>query len=136
LQDLLYLDSGLKGLSGMSGDLRVLRAHATQAAQLAIGVYVHRLVREIGGLVACLGGLDLLVFTGGVGEGDARLRAEVADRLAWLNVRMDGVLNDAAALSPVVSAQALHAPGSTVGLYAVVADEALIAAQHALRCLQ
>jgi len=98
LGDVLEHHSGLKGLSGTSGDHRdVLAAHASGDADatLALGVYLHRLVREIGAMVVSAGGLDLLVFTGGIGEHDPDLRWGVATRMAHLGVALDDAANHA-----------------------------------------
>jgi acetate kinase len=92
LHDVLDRGSGLKGLSGTSGDFReVLRARdaGDDAAALAFDVYVHRLVREAGAMAAAAGGLDVLVFTGGLGEHAPALRTAVAAGLAHLGVRVD-----------------------------------------------
>lgn len=96
LYDVLDRESGLKGLSGTSGDFQeVLEARSTgdAAAALAFDVYVHRLVREAAGMAASAGGLDVLVFTGGVGEHGADLRAAVVDGLGHLGVRLDAAAN-------------------------------------------
>jgi acetate kinase len=98
LGQILEHQSGLKGLSGTSGDRRdVLAAHEAGDADatLALDVYLHRLVREIGAMTASAGGLDLLVFTGGVGEHDPGLRSDVATRLAHLGVALDPSANRA-----------------------------------------
>lgn len=98
LYDVLDRESGLKGLSGTSGDLREVRAAqdaGDRDAALAIDVYVHRLVREAAGMAAAAGGLDVLVFTGGIGENDPLLRAAVTDGLAHLGVRLDAGANAA-----------------------------------------
>jgi len=98
LGQVLEHQSGLKGLSGTSGDRRdVLAAHEAGDADatLALDVYLHRLVREIGAMAASAGGLDLLVFTGGVGEHDPGLRSAVATRLAHLGVVLDPSANRA-----------------------------------------
>jgi len=96
LYDGLEHNAGLKGLTGTSGDMRDVLAGAdagNEACRLAFEVYVHRLVREIGAMVASLGGLDALVFTGGVGEHTDRVRARVAESLGWLGVAIDPALN-------------------------------------------
>jgi acetate kinase len=100
LSAVLEHQSGLKGLSGTSGDLRdVLEARAggDAHATLAFDVYVHRLVREIGAMAAAAGGLDVLVFTGGMGEHSPELRAAAAARLGYLGVELDGSANQATA---------------------------------------
>ena len=84
LEDLIYRRSGLLGVSGISSDMRALRASPDPAATEAIDLFVYRIVREIGSLSAALGGLDAIVFTGGIGENDAATRAEVAGGCAWL----------------------------------------------------
>ena len=84
LEDLIYRRSGLLGVSGISSDMRKLRASSDPAAKEAIALFVYRIVREIGSLTAALGGLDALVFTAGIGENDAATRAEVVEGCAWL----------------------------------------------------
>lgn len=86
VSDLLYYRSGLLGVSGISGDMRALLVSQEPAAREAIELYVHRIVREIGALAAVLGGLDALVFTGGVGENAAPIREAVCRCLEWLGV--------------------------------------------------
>ncbi len=87
--DLLYNRSGLLGLSGLSGDMVTLLASARPDARQALEVYVYRIAREIGSLAAALGGLDTLVFTAGVGENAAPIRARIADLCGWLGVGLD-----------------------------------------------
>jgi acetate kinase len=91
----LYTKSGLLGVSGLSNDMRVLRANAaTNAdAKRAIDLFVYRITREIGSLVAALGGIDGLVFTAGIGENDLATRAEVIAGLAWTGLSLDGAAN-------------------------------------------
>ena len=97
LEDLIYRKSGLLGVSGISSDMRTLRASSQPAAKEAIDLFVYRIVREIGSLSAALGGLDALVFTGGIGENDAATRAEVANGCAWLGLTLDEAANRQAA---------------------------------------
>src|SRR5262249_27595543 len=78
LEDLVYRQSGLLGVSGLSSDMRRLRASSDPAAAEAIALFVYRIVREVGSLAAALGGLDALVFTGGIGANDAGTRREIA----------------------------------------------------------
>ena len=89
LEDLIYRKSGLLGVSGISSDMRTLRASSEPAAKEAIALFVYRIVREVGSLAAALGGLDAIVFTGGIGENDAATRAEVAEGCAWLGLELD-----------------------------------------------
>jgi acetate kinase len=97
LEDLIYRKSGLLGVSGISSDMRALRASSEPAAKQAIDLFVYRIVREIGSLTAALGGLDAIVFTGGIGENDATTRAEVASGCAWLGLSLDESANRQAA---------------------------------------
>ena len=132
LQTLLYKQSGLLGVSGISADMRSLRADGSVAAQRAIDLFTHRIVRESGALVACLGGLDVLSFSGGIGEHDAVLRAQVCERLAWLGVALDPALNLQASGDQVL---AIHRPESRVQLWVIPTDEGLVAAREAATLL-
>ncbi|MBL0125659.1 MAG: acetate/propionate family kinase [Betaproteobacteria bacterium] len=133
LQTLLYKQSGLLGVSGISADMRQLRADGSAAAKRAIDMFTYRVVRESGALTACLGGLDVLAFSGGIGEHDAVLRNEVCDRLAWLGVVVDPALNQLATGSEVM---AIHGPDSRVEIWAVPTDEGRVAAQEAARLIR
>ncbi len=133
LEQLLYRQSGLLGVSGIAADMRQLRASTEPAAARAIELFTHRVVRETGALAACLGGLDLLAFTGGIGEHDAALRADVCSRLQFLGVQIDRERNRAADGSEAV---ALHAPQSAVEIWIVPTDEGRMAAQAAANLLQ
>lgn len=93
VEDLLYHQSGLLGVSGISGDMRELTASARPEAREAVELFTYRLAGEAGRLAAALGGLDGLVFTAGIGEHDAALRTEVCRRLAWLGVVLDPAAN-------------------------------------------
>jgi acetate kinase len=109
LGHVLEHQSGLKGLSGTSGDLRdviAARADGDADARLALDVYVHRLVREIGAMVASAGGLDVLVFTGGMGEHSPDLRSAAAARLGFLGVVVDPEANTATADADISAADA------------------------------
>jgi acetate kinase len=92
---MLYTKSGLLGVSGLSNDMRVLRANAAANAdsRRAIDLFVYRIVREVGSLVAALGGIDGLIFTAGIGENDAATRAEVTSGLAWAGLTLDESAN-------------------------------------------
>jgi acetate kinase len=89
IEDLLYRRSGLLGVSGISSDMRTLRQSKAPAAAEAIALFVYRIVRETGSLAAALGGLDGFVFTAGIGENDAAVRAEVAAGCRWLGLALD-----------------------------------------------
>jgi acetate kinase len=92
---MLYHDSGLKGVSGISGDMRTLEQSSDARAAEAIAVFVTSVVHHIGALAADIGGLDALVFTGGIGTHSARVRADVCHALSWLGVALDAQANAA-----------------------------------------
>jgi acetate kinase len=99
LDRVLNKESGLKGVSGISGDMREISAaidRGDERARLAFDVYTHRLCQEIGSMVTSMGGLDALVFTAGIGENCPPLRAAVGERLAFLGVSIDPEKNAAA----------------------------------------
>jgi acetate kinase len=93
IEDLIYRRSGLLGVSGISPDMRTLRQSKAPEARQAIDLFVYRIVREIGSLVAALGGIDALIFTAGIGEHDRLTRAEVVAGCAWLGVTLDATRN-------------------------------------------
>jgi len=95
IETLLYRESGLLGVSGLSSDMRALRASADPRARQAIDLFVYRVGREIGSLAAALGGLDALVFTAGIGENDAATRAAICETAAWLGAACDATANAA-----------------------------------------
>jgi acetate kinase len=123
LEDLVYRRSGLLGVSGVSSDMRTLRASAEPAAAEAVALFVYRTVREIGSLAAALGGLDGLVFTAGIGENDAATRAEVAAGCRWLGVELDEVRN-------VRGDGRISADASAVAVWVVPTDEERMVARH------
>src|SRR5262249_5492230 len=94
ISDLLYKRSGLLGLSGIPNDMRTLEASGTPEAQQAIEYFVFRIRREFGGLAAVLGGLDALVFTGGIGENSCRVRERICEGLGWLGIELDRMRNE------------------------------------------
>jgi acetate kinase len=135
IQKLLYKQSGLLGVSGESADMRTLRASSaagSEAARFATDLFAHRVVREVGALSACIGGLDVLAFTGGIGEHDAVLRQQVGDALAYLGVQVDATRNAKATGDQVVSIQA---DNSAIEVWVVPTDEGRVAAQDALAFL-
>jgi len=97
IENLLYKKCGLLGVSGISSDMRTLRQSDDPKAREATDLFVYRIVREIGSLSAALGGLDGIVFTGGIGQRDAKTRREVVAGCAWLGAALDEKANDAAA---------------------------------------
>lgn len=122
LERMLYRDSGLLGLSGVSGDMRTLLASDAPGAREAVDVFVYRIGRELGSLAAAAGGIDVLVFTGGIGEHAAAIRAGVCAQAAWLGVRLDDAAN-------ATGGPRLHAPDSVVAVWALPADEEAVIAR-------
>jgi acetate kinase len=96
-------------------------------------MFTHRVVRESGALIACLGGLDVLAFSGGIGEHDAVLRADVCAQLGYLGVQIDPTLNAVAVGDAVM---AVHLPHSTIEVWVVPTDEGRVAARDAARLTQ
>jgi acetate kinase len=121
--DLLYKQSGLRGLSGVSNDMRDLLASEEPGASFAIDHFVHRLALSAGMLSAALGGLDAFVFTAGIGENSTVIRARIAERLAWLGAELDAAANDA-------GAACISTPASRVRLLVMPTDEELMIARH------
>uniref|UniRef100_UPI00351D1EF6 acetate/propionate family kinase n=2 Tax=Telluria group TaxID=2895353 RepID=UPI00351D1EF6 len=126
VQRLMYQESGLLGVSGLSSDMRTLEASSDPRAQLAIDLLVYRIGRELGSLAASLGGLDALVFSGGIGENSARLRAAVCRDAAWLGAELDPGLNAA----PPPGVARISAPASRMSIWLVPANEELMIARH------
>lgn len=124
VQTLLYEHSGLLGTSGISGDMRVLEASSEPAARFAIDLYVHAITRELGSMVALLGGLDALVFTAGVGEHSARIRERVCRDAAWLGIELSGGANDAGETR-------ISTPRSRASAWVIPTNEARVIAQQA-----
>jgi acetate kinase len=133
LDRMLNRESGLRGVSGLSGDWRTLRASRDPEARLALDLFTHRLKRELGAQLALLEHLDLLAFTGGIGEHDADLRREAVKALACTGVALDDSANRAAQGQAV---QAIHASHSPVQVWVVPADEGRIAALAAWEWLR
>lgn len=129
ISDLLYKRSGLLGLSGLSNDMRTLEGADTVESREAIRYFVFRIRRELGGLAAVLGGLDALVFTGGIGENSRRVRAEVCAGMGWLGIELDP---DANAANDTVISTAL----SRVRVMAVPTNEELMIARAAGAALE
>jgi acetate kinase len=128
LERLIYQQSGLLGVSGISSDMRTLLASPDPRAAAAIDLFVYRMGRELGSLAAALGGLDALVFTGGIGENAAAVRARVGRDAAWLGLELDAAANDAG--GPRISL-----PGSRVAAWVIPTNEELMIAQHSRRLL-
>ena len=122
VSDLLYRHSGLLGLSGESGDMVTLLASDSPHARQAIDVYVYRIAREIGSLASALGGLDMMVFTAGVGEHAAPIRERISCLCRWLGVDLDADANR-------VDAREISGPESRVKVLVIPTDEQLVIAQ-------
>ena len=138
LQELLYSRSGLLGLSGISDDMRVLLGSHEAAAARAIDIFVYHISRELGSLAAALGGLDALVFTAGIGENAAPIRAAVCRQAAWLGLRLDEDGNDPARVAAAVhetGAARISAIGSPVSAWVIPTDEDLMIARHSWNLL-
>jgi acetate kinase len=123
IEKLVYSQSGLLGVSGMSSDMRALLASDAPRAKLAVDLYVYRIRRELGSLAAALGGVDAIVFTAGIGENAAEIRARVLADAAWLGVELDAAAN--VARGPRISTAA-----SRVAAYVVPTNEELMIARH------
>jgi acetate kinase len=129
LEHLLYEESGLLGVSGIASDMRELLASRDPRAAEAVDLFVYRIGRELGSLAAALGGLDALVFTGGIGEHAASVRARVARDARWLGLELDEAAN-------AVGAPLISAPHSLVAAWVLPANEELVIARHTRRVLQ
>lgn len=132
LENLFYRQSGLKGMSGISADMRTLRDSSEESARFAIEIYQRRVIREAGGLIATMKGVDVIAFAGGIGENDRVLRADVCAGLGFLGLQLDQEKNLRA---PNKQITAIHAPGSSVEVWIVPTDEGIVAAQEALALL-
>ena len=126
VEDLLYQRSGLLGVSGISDDMRDLLASDSTDAADAIDLFCYRVTRELGSLAGALGGLDALVFTGGIGEHAPGIRANICDGGGWLGVEIDLDAN-------IAGESRLDAPTSGVEVYVIHTDEELMIAQHTER---
>jgi acetate kinase len=125
LEKLLWHESGLLGVSGISNDVRTLLASDDPRAREAIDLFVYRVGRELGSLAAALGGLDAVVFTAGIGEGSAVIRAEICRQAAWLGLELDAAANER-------HGPRLSTPASRVSAWMVPTNENLMIARHTL----
>ena len=129
VQEIIYQQSGLLGLSGISSDMRVLQESDDPKAQLAIDYYIYRIGREMGSLSAALGGLDGVVFTAGIGENAAVLRQRVCEDAAWLGVEVDHDAN--AAKQSRISPR-----DSDISVWVIPTNEELMIARHTLQVVR
>jgi acetate kinase len=128
IEKLIYSQSGLLGVSGISSDMRALLDSDDPRARLAIDLYCYRIRRELGSLAAALGGLDAIVFTAGIGENSAAIRSRVCADAAWIGVTLDEAAN--AKGGPRISASA-----SRVAAWAIPTNEELMIARHTRRII-
>src|SRR4249919_845895 len=128
IQKLLYGECGLKGLSGISNDVRDLEGSADPQARFALDYFAYRVALNAGMMAAALGGIDGFVFTAGIGENSPSMRARIAERIAWLGVALDPAANAAGRLL-------ISRPDSRVPVYVVPTDEELMIARHTLALL-
>lgn len=126
---MFYRECGLKGLSGISSDVRELQESKDPRARFALSYFAYRASLMAGQLASALGGLDGFVFTAGVGENSPMVRAKIVDRLKWLGAEIDPEANETNALS-------ISAPSSTVDIYVVPTDEELMIARHTLKIIR
>jgi acetate kinase len=129
IEDLIYKRSGLLGVSGISSDMRALRASSDPAAKEAIALFVYRIVRELGSLVAALGGLDALVFSAGIGEHDPLARAEVVEGSRWMGAILDPARN-------ARSEGLISADSSSIAIWVIPTDEERLIARHTAALLR
>ena len=129
IERLLYRESGLLGVSGVSSDMRVLAASADERAKFAVELFCYRAARELGSLAAALGGLDALVFTAGIGEHSAPVRASIVQASAWLGFTLDPRANGA-------HAQRITTASSALPAYVIATNEELMIARHVRTVLE
>lgn len=128
IENLIYTKSGLLGVSGISSDMRALLGSQEPGAKLAVDLYVYRVQRELGSLAAALGGLDSMVFTGGIGENAAVIRSRVCNDAKWLGVELDDGANTKG--GPKIST-----PGSRLSAWVIPTNEELMIARHTAHLL-
>jgi acetate kinase len=132
LQELLYRKSGLLGVSTISADMRKLKEDPNPLAKEAIDLFIYRIIREAGAMIACLGGLDLISFSGGIGEHDASLRSAVCQKLSWLGIELNEELNLSATKNLTLK---ISTPKSRIEVWVVPTDEGVMTAQEAINLL-
>ena len=128
VQKFLYNECGLKGLSGISSDMRDLESNPDPRAALAIEYFIYRIGLNAGMLAAALQGLDAFVFTAGIGENSVRIRSKVVERLSWLGAKLDPERNER-------HAQCISSAASRFPIYIIPTDEEAMIAQHTLATL-
>jgi acetate kinase len=133
IQHMLYHDCGLKGLSGISNDVRDLLASDDPRARLALDYFVYRAGLALGSLAASLEGLDAVVFTAGIGENAPAVRAAICQRSRWLGVELDDAANGAV---NAAGARLISTGASRVRVYVIPTDEERMIAHHTLEILR
>ena len=123
IEKLIYQQSGLLGVSGVSSDMRTLEESVEPDAKIAIELFAYRIGRELGSLAAALGGADAIVFTGGIGENSRSLREHVCRDAAWLGIELDTAANQA-------NASRISTPASRVAAWVIPTNEELMIARH------
>ncbi len=123
VEHLIYEESGLLGVSALSSDMRPLLASNAPAAREAVDLFVYRIGRELGSLIAALGGLDALIFTGGIGENAAPIRSRVCSHARWVGIEFDEAANTR-------GGPRLSKAGSKVSVWVIPTDENLMIARH------
>lgn len=129
LEKMLYENSGLLGLSGASGDMRVLQNSEDPQARFAIECFVYAMQKYIGAYAMVLGGLDSIVFTAGIGENSSTIRAALCDRLSWLDVKLDATAN-------ANNERCISSPYSSVSVWVIPTDEELLIARYTASLLR
>ena len=128
IEKLIYQQSGLLGMSGVSSDMRTLEASDAPEAKAAVDVFVYRIGRELGSLAAAMGGLDAVVFTAGIGENSRSLRERVCRDAAWLGVDLDAAVNER-------NGPCISSAGSPVSAWVIPTNEELMIARHTQQLL-
>ncbi|MBH5400319.1 acetate/propionate family kinase [Bradyrhizobium sp. CNPSo 4010] len=123
VQHLLYHESGLFGVSGISADMRTLLASREAAAREAVDLFTFRAAQQVAMMATTLGGLDCLIFTGGIGEHASEIRGAIGERLAWMGVRIDAASNDAAR-------ERINSDDSIIAVFVIPTNEEIMIARH------
>ena len=123
IENMLYRESGLKGLSGLSNDMRQLLTSSDPHAAQALDYFVFRIRREIGAMAAVLGGLDAVVFTGGIGENAFQIRERICDDMDWIGMELEETRNRQ-------NAEIISSDRSRVRLFVLPTNEELMIARH------
>ncbi len=129
VETLLYQQSGLLGVSGISSDMRTLESSDAAHAREAIDLFVHSIKRQLGAMSATLGGLDGIVFTAGIGENSALIRRRVGRDAVWLGVELDEVAN-------LTGAGRISTAASAVSAWIIPTDEEVVIAEHTRRIIE